>query len=332
MRIIHAIFQSYMDIHDKYRITPEEGAAVAKALTGLSDSTVSGSYHINWKIGGLCKLDRDEPTNHVHFHNCWEGHVVLSGSGELKDEVGNHTITPGNILVTAPNIKHEIQIQNNQSLSLLWFMFDIQFGEESCSSQDLESRLITNFLENHKSVNRDAMEILSYLSFIRGYKENTNIIDHWVIRILQEMLLFFMDKLCDSTIAIHEPDSNAHEVFQKIMNLTNSNIRQRFSVQDLAIACGMSPRSIQYIFRQSLGITPTEYIAEIKANHAARALLRGIRVQQAGEMIGIPDPSQFSRFFKKHFGIPPVKYRQMSLEQLNFFSTTFEKSGFRKFL
>jgi len=200
------------------------------------------------------------------------------------------------------------RVQEDESLSLLWFMLDIQPEEGSISNQDVESRLISNFNENHQAVNSDS----------RG------------------ILLFFIGKLCtapeNENRQTENPGNKTHSIFQNILNLINSDIERRISVPELAETCGMSPRSIQYLFKRTLGITLTEYIAEIKANHAARALLRGVRVQQAGETIGIPDPAQFSRFFKKHFGIPPVKYRQMSLEQLNFFSTTFEDTGFRKFV
>jgi len=310
--------------HDRIR--------TAESLTGLSSQTVFSSYIINWKIGGYCRLDRSEPTNHIHFHNCWEGHIVLSGSGFLKDETGTHAIRTGSILVTAPEIQHEVLIQDNQSLSLLWFLFDIQPGKDSNSGKEIESRLITNFLENHRAVNSDSTEILTYLTLISEYTSVTGKIDYWIIRIVKEMLLFFIENLSSSTADDHQSDNNSNDVFQKILDLINADIGRKYSVPELAEACGMSPRSLQYLFKRTLGITLTEYVAEIKANQAARALLRGVRVQHAGEIIGIPDPAQFSRFFKKYFGTPPIRYRQRSLEHLDFFSTTFEETGYRKFI
>ncbi len=247
-----------MKIHDNIRI--------AKDLTGLSSQAILGSHLVNWKIGGYCKLDREEPTNHVHFHNCWEGHIVLSGSGVLKDEKGSHSINPGTILVTAPEIQHEIQVKEDESLSLLWFMLDIQPGEDSISNQDVESRLISNFIENHQAVNSDSREILSYLSFISEYKEISGKIDHWVIRIVQEMLLFFIGKLYTAPECITrqtiKPGNKTPSIFQNILDLISSDLERRFSVPELAEACGMSPRSIQYLFKRTLGITLTEYIAE----------------------------------------------------------------------
>jgi len=321
-----------MDIIDEYRISSEEGTAIAENLTGLSAREIFSSYIISWKIGGYCRLDKDEPTNHVHFHNCWEGHVVLDGSGVLKDEKGVHSIHPGSVLVTAPEIQHEILVQEHQTLSLLWFMFDIQPVDKSVPVQDWESHLIARFLEGHFSVNKQAGEIFSFLSFFRGYREGVSRNRHWLIRMLREMILFFLEKLSAGDRMQPEAENKSNAVFQQIFNLINRNIEKRFSVPELARVCGMSPRSLQYLFRDNLGITLTGYIAEIKANHAARALLRGVRVQPAGESIGIPDPAQFSRFFKKHFGIPPFRYKRMSLDRLRFFSTTFEETGYRKFI
>jgi len=313
-----------MQINDLLRI--------AEVLTGLSSQAVFSSYIVNWKIGGFCRLDREEPTNHVHFHNCWEGHVVLTGSGFLKDETGIHPVTPGSLMVTAPGIQHELLVQDKQSLSLLWFMFDIQPEETTGGKKEPESRIITRFLESHQAVNRNSTEVLSYLSFMGEYTDRTGKPDNWLLRMIQEMLLFFLEKLSYSPALNQKPEKRPEEVFRKIQNLISSDIGRKYSVPELAEACGMSPRSLQYLFRKTLKITLTEYTAEIKANHAARALLRGVRVQHAGELIGIPDPAQFSRFFKRFFGTPPVKYRQRSLENLDFFSTTFEETGFRKFV
>ena len=313
-----------MDIHDILR--------TSENLTGLSSKSHFNSFAVVWKIGGFCRLDRAEPTNHVHFHNCWEGHIVLDGYGFLKDENGTHPLTPGSLLVTAPRIQHELLIQDGQSLSLLWFMFDIQPEETADREKGSESRMITRFLENHQAVNQNSTEVLSYLSFINEYTDRTGRTDSWIIRIVQEMLLFFLEKLSCSPAVDQKPENKPEKVFRKIHKLISSDMGRKYSVPELAEACGMSPRSLQYLFRRTLKITLTEYIAEIKANHAARALLRGVRVQHAGEIIGIPDPAQFSRFFKKFFGTPPVKYRQRSLEHLDFFSTTFEETGYRKFV
>jgi AraC family transcriptional regulator len=56
--------------------------------------------------------------------------------------------------------------------------------------------------------------------------------------------------------------------------------------------------------------TPAKWVAAQRIERAAH-LLRTTRlpVQQVAEESGIPDPFQFSRFFKRHTGHSPRAYR-----------------------
>ena len=65
-----------------------------------------------------------------------------------------------------------------------------------------------------------------------------------------------------------------------------------------------------------MGISPQRYIVSMRLNAARNMLSAGkTDIEQIARRCGFADRYQFSKAFKKHYGIPPGKYR----EQLNEF-------------
>ncbi len=305
----------------------------AEYLMGISGKSSFSDYTLYWKIGGFCKLDKTEPTNFRHHHNCWEGHFVLGGSGKAIYEKNEYRLSPLALTCTPPEVQHEIRFIGETPLLLLWFLFDFEYTPSH--SPDEESLIIRNFLRTYLPIKEDAIGVTSYLKMLFHYRETTGKLDLWANRILTEMFLYIFSLLTmakpNNKNYPDSPKSN-NDTLKKITRHIHKNLNRRISIQEVASLCGMSIRNLQYLFKKKTGKTFTEYVAKIKANEAARALLRGVRVRQAGEIIGIPDPSQFSRFFRRYYGVSPSRYKLTSLKHLRFFSTTFEESGYQKFI
>ncbi|MBL4888338.1 MAG: helix-turn-helix transcriptional regulator, partial [Flavobacteriaceae bacterium] len=73
-----------------------------------------------------------------------------------------------------------------------------------------------------------------------------------------------------------------------------------------------SPKTISNIFSKLGTKTPLQYIQERKALEARRLLrYSDLQVQEIAYKIGYEDLQAFSRFFKKHEGISPSKYKEL---------------------
>ncbi|MGH9449169.1 MAG: helix-turn-helix domain-containing protein [Terriglobia bacterium] len=86
----------------------------------------------------------------------------------------------------------------------------------------------------------------------------------------------------------------------------------RLSVAHVAGALGLSERRLREIFTAGLGVGPKQYICESRLR-AARALLEAssLSVKEAMAASGFSDPSHFSRQYKRLFGAPPSKSRDL---------------------
>lgn len=83
-----------------------------------------------------------------------------------------------------------------------------------------------------------------------------------------------------------------------------------YTVDQLASDVGMSRASLYKKTQHILGITPNDYLHNVRLKHATKLLEQGMPVNQVSLMVGFLTPRYFSQCFKKTFGISPSEYRQ----------------------
>ncbi len=110
--------------------------------------------------------------------------------------------------------------------------------------------------------------------------------------------------------------SYQRELFQK----AQSEILRRLdsvTVGEAAAAVGVSPRTLNTLFRKFSGQPPKEYILSAKIRNA-EYLLRSTSksITEIASILGFSSPFHFSACFKQHHGIAPLQYRQTCLSAL----------------
>lgn len=81
---------------------------------------------------------------------------------------------------------------------------------------------------------------------------------------------------------------------------------QKLSIADLAATAAMSPSSFHRHFLAVTSMTPLDYQKQLRLNEARMRLLTGDHdVAEVGFTVGYASPSQFSREFRRMFGIAP---------------------------
>jgi len=89
-----------------------------------------------------------------------------------------------------------------------------------------------------------------------------------------------------------------------------AHIRKEFagplSMDALAERAGMSSSVFYKAFKDVTGSTPLQYLKKIRLHHAKHLLVvDAARVSKAAEAVGYESTTQFSREFKRHFGVAP---------------------------
>lgn len=81
------------------------------------------------------------------------------------------------------------------------------------------------------------------------------------------------------------------------------------SLADLAAAAGASPRTLQRLCRQELGISVGQWRTEVRVVHALALLADGVSVTATAHRCGWANPSDFIATFQAAVGLTPGQYR-----------------------
>ena len=94
------------------------------------------------------------------------------------------------------------------------------------------------------------------------------------------------------------------------INYIKENYTSKISLSDIAKELCITTSGLIYKFKKHLGITPLEYIIDLKTNHAKNLLLQTtMSISQIAEECGYDNMYYFSNSFKKATGFPPSVYR-----------------------
>ena len=112
-----------------------------------------------------------------------------------------------------------------------------------------------------------------------------------------------------------EVKANEEKYVSFAVNYIKTHLHTRLRVCELASILGISQSYLLSIFRESLGVSPKQYISELKL-HTAKKLLSETRlsITEISNSVGFDDVLSFSRFFSREVGMSPTSYRRTALE------------------
>lgn len=103
----------------------------------------------------------------------------------------------------------------------------------------------------------------------------------------------------------------ADGIMKELSELLVQNIQTETSVGFYADKLCISKQYLSLIVKEKLGVTIGTVMASMRVELAARMLREPeMSIQQVAEALSFPDQSSFGKFFKKHTGLSPLKYRQ----------------------
>ena len=112
-----------------------------------------------------------------------------------------------------------------------------------------------------------------------------------------------------STIARRLEGTN--KTYLKSAEYIHKHYNEDISIEFLAEMEKFSYSHYHDIFKQTMGMSPQEYIIAQRMNTACYYLMESTySVGEIAELIGYEDQCYFSRIFKKKMGITPQQYRK----------------------
>lgn len=99
--------------------------------------------------------------------------------------------------------------------------------------------------------------------------------------------------------------SHTHRIAQAT-DWIKSHLNQPIAVDNLASRCGMSISGFHQHFKEIAQLSPLQYQKSLRLMEARRLIkMHGAQISQIAMQVGYESPSQFSREYKRLFGVSP---------------------------
>jgi len=94
----------------------------------------------------------------------------------------------------------------------------------------------------------------------------------------------------------------------KSMDKIHSDYKDRITVEDLAVEANMSVSAFHRAFKEVTSDSPLQYLKKIRLDKAKTMMIsEGMKASVAAISVGYESVSQFSREFKRQFGVTPTE-------------------------
>ena len=213
-----------------------------------------------------------------HIRDYYLLHFCLNGTGVLIDKFGNHTIRQGELFIIRPGETTTYLADGNTPWEYSW----VAFGGE-----------LADLFNTDRSVYPFPIEIgLSLREFSIDRETNPAIFLSLIYKLIYYL---FNEKKENSSIP------------EKIRQYIDFNYMDNISVLTISNYFGYERSYLYRIFKNHLGVGIKEYIIKTRMEHAQILLKKGYSVGNTSLAVGYNDQTNFSKAYKKHFGVPPKK-------------------------
>lgn len=96
---------------------------------------------------------------------------------------------------------------------------------------------------------------------------------------------------------------------RQVCNYIDANYMYQFQLSSMAKLAGIDRTYLARLFKQRMGISMQQYLIQTRLWHAAKLLSEGYRVAEASLLTGYEDSFNFSKIFKKYYGLSPQEYK-----------------------
>lgn len=98
-----------------------------------------------------------------------------------------------------------------------------------------------------------------------------------------------------------------NEIARSIEYLS-SNLDKSITIEDMAAHVGMSRAVFHRKFKEATTMSPIQFLKAMRLNNAAIKMAGGMNVNEAAMEVGYVSSSQFSREFKRMYGVSPKQW------------------------
>ncbi|AJY75134.1 AraC family transcriptional regulator [Paenibacillus beijingensis] len=276
----------YLDIH-YFTPTDYEKAGPAWPIR-LGHNIAKPNYHIG-------------PRTTAYYYLMF----VLEGEGTFIQNGQTFKLGQNDMFCLFPQVTHEYFTAQDRPLRKIFVAFDGKKALDLLEAVGLTSR------SPHRSGILSAEAIQLMWGFF-NYVVHTGGNDNDFGRLARFLLIF--DHLSKISVPSGGTGSDSLSWLQKGVDYMEIHYAEGITVGSVAKYVGIDRTHFTKQFRRVYGLTPVQYIQQLKTNEAKLLLEQTTySLTEIAHSVGYPDLFSFSKAFKKNAGIPPKQYRLQRL-------------------
>ena len=202
------------------------------------------------------------------------------------------------LMLYHPGQKHSLETTEDSSCSYMSIAFTMDTGIKG----NLKNRVFHTRKDLYQTLTR----------FMKAIQEDTPLNMELAMLHLKEVLILLYQFDGEEKPAGQETTLQSHyddTMLNEILVFIHNNVYASYTVEDLCQKFSISRSSLQALFRANLGMTPKQYISELKLNEAKKLISQHEHtISQVSDLLGFTSIHYFSRRFKSYFGIAPSEY------------------------
>lgn len=116
---------------------------------------------------------------------------------------------------------------------------------------------------------------------------------------------FLLSKLYMLYFQLFGSSDSVNDYAMQVRDYIDTNYMNNVSVEEIASIVGVERTYLSKIFKRKFNISIQNYLISIRLRHGGELIKKGYNVSQAAYMCGYADAFNFSKMFKKRYGISP---------------------------
>lgn len=111
-------------------------------------------------------------------------------------------------------------------------------------------------------------------------------------------------------------ESGVQHYIRRTLDFIESNYMKELTISGIAQSLGLDRSYLTRIFKAHTGKAPQAYLVEFRLQKAAELLsAQDMTLGQIAVQVGYHDTMNFSRMFRRQFGMPPGMYRRLAMQR-----------------
>ena len=247
----------------------------------------------------------------LHYHNSYEVYFLEEGKRNVLINEQLFEINQYDIVLFKPNVLHRNSGGSKHARTVIYFTDN--FLKQYFTPQATK-HLLSCFDKKIISINRETFMLIKEL-LIKIENEDINNIDNSIFAYISNLLLLLNENK-ETFIPRLTPQSSLSKKITPILSYISENYKSILNISDIANEFYITKYHLCRIFKESTGLTITQYINSLKI-HQASELLRKTdsSITEIGFACGFNSTMYFCKTFKEIVNMTPSEFRQHRLRK-----------------